>query len=285
MLVLGVDGCREGWVVVALDDGAFAGASRFETFDEVLAVGVGAEAIGVDMPIGLLGRGARACDRLVRAELGPRRSSVFAVPPRAALMQETYADANAACARLAGFGLSKQLWNLKAKILEVDSALAKAHRHERSRRTPRSESTTAKSVGRRARHAAVPWTTPTLDGLESLRRRARVLPPDERNARGAKNDERVVEVHPEASFRELAGAPLVEGKKSYDGVMRRLALLEGAGIVLPRVLSIGRVGIDDVLDAAAAAWSASRVALGVARRVPNLGAKQRDRGRTVAIWI
>jgi len=241
--VLGVDGCREGWVVVALEDGAFAGASRVDTFDEVMALGESAHAVGVDMPIGLVARGARTCDKRVQAELGPRRSSVFAVPPRSALMEASYADANAACARLAGFGLSKQLWNLKAKIVEVDASLARA------------------------------------------RRRARVVPPDGRREAQAVGVERVVEVHPEASFRELAGAPLADGKKSYDGVMRRLALLEGAGIVMPRVLSIGRVGVDDVLDAAAAAWSARRVALGAARRLPDTGPEQRDRGRTVAIWI
>lgn len=269
MRVFGVDGCKDGWVVVALEGGAFLSARRCATFAEVLDVGKGAHAIGVDMPIGLVEEGARTCDRLVQAELGPRRASLFTVPPRRALLADRYEDANATSAKLAGFGVSKQLWNLKPKILEVAQALAAL------------EAASPRPRAKRSRRA-LPGHAPALEERESLRRRARIVPPD---GMGPSARARIVEVHPEASFRELAGAPIDDGKKSYDGIMRRLELLESAGILLPRSLALGRVGIDDVLDAAAAAWTADRVARGLARSLPDARTTELDGGHPIAIWI
>jgi predicted RNase H-like nuclease len=96
--------------------------------------------------------------------------------------------------------------------------------------------------------------------------------------------DRVVEVHPEVSFRALAGQPLALAKSSWGGFALRRRLLAGAGVELPDELGpAGLAGPDDVLDAAAAAWSADRVARGVADTLP--GAPERDeRGRPVAIW-
>lgn len=74
-------------------------------------------------------------------------------------------------------------------------------------------------------------------------------------------DGRVVEVHPEVSFRALKGAYLEEPKTSWDGFMERRALLEGAGIAIPEALGRG-MPLVDVLDAAVAAWSAHRHARG-----------------------
>jgi predicted RNase H-like nuclease len=81
---------------------------------------------------------------------------------------------------------------------------------------------------------------------------------------------RIVEVHPELSFAAMAGAPLQAGKSSWAGLVTRRRLLADAGIVLADDLGPAgrRAGADDVLDAAAAAWSARRVASGQARRLP-----------------
>jgi predicted RNase H-like nuclease len=80
----------------------------------------------------------------------------------------------------------------------------------------------------------------------------------------------VVEVHPEVSFKELAGKPLDVNKHTWAGIERRRGLLAKAGIQLPSDLGrAGRhAGVDDVLDAAAAAWSARRVVAGRARTLP-----------------
>jgi len=70
------------------------------------------------------------------------------------------------------------------------------------------------------------------------------------------------EIHPEVSFKALAGAARLAGKHTWTGQAQRRALLEAAGIVIPT--DLGRAGLvaaaDDVLDAAVAAWSARRCA-------------------------
>jgi predicted RNase H-like nuclease len=82
----------------------------------------------------------------------------------------------------------------------------------------------------------------------------------------AARDPRVVEVHPECSFRELAGEPLEHPKTTWAGFRMRVRLLEAAGVVVPE---LPELPILDTVDAAAAAWSGLRVARGVARTLPD----------------
>ena len=100
----------------------------------------------------------------------------------------------------------------------------------------------------------------------------------------ATRDNRVYEVHPEVSFVALAGQHLEGSKKQWNGHNARRALLAAHGIVIPDDLgNTGTVGADDVLDAAAAAWTARRIADGQAVALPN--ALEYDvAGRRVAIW-
>jgi len=77
------------------------------------------------------------------------------------------------------------------------------------------------------------------------------------------------EVHPEVSFAAMNGRPLEHRKISWTGQMVRRALLARHGIQIPDQLgAAGNAGPDDVLDAAAAAWSAHRIATGHASRLP-----------------
>ena len=99
----------------------------------------------------------------------------------------------------------------------------------------------------------------------------------------AAQDPRVYEVHPEVSFRALAGNPL-SPKKQWNGHVERRTLLQQAGIIIPGYLgAAGTAGPDDVLDAAVAAWSASRIHAGVANSLPNPPELDAN-GRQVAIW-
>lgn len=99
----------------------------------------------------------------------------------------------------------------------------------------------------------------------------------------AATDPRVFEVHPEVSFRELAGEHLAWSKKSWNGLLLRRRLLGSAGIVLPDVIpDLEDVVSDDVVDAAAAAWSALRIAAGTKRSFPD--PPEEVDGRQVAIW-
>ena len=96
-------------------------------------------------------------------------------------------------------------------------------------------------------------------------------------------DSRFHEVHPEVSFRAMnGGEPLRYRKKEAGGVLERLELLGRHGIELPRLDAAAAVPLDDVVDAAAAAWSAHRIATGAARSLPD--PPQVLDGRRVAIW-
>ncbi|WP_426571173.1 DUF429 domain-containing protein [Aquihabitans sp. McL0605] len=104
----------------------------------------------------------------------------------------------------------------------------------------------------------------------------------------ALGDERLVEVFPEASFRQLNGADVPEYKKTAGGTLHRLALLRAAEppIVLPADLGpAGRVPVDDVLDAAAAAWSALRHADGRALALGDPAELDPATGRRIAVWV
>jgi len=126
MRVTGVDACRRGWVAVTLDvPGPAGGALRVAAVrvDEALAAllgRAGAGLTGIDMPLGLLESGWREADRAARGLLGPRRSSVFAIPPRAVWAQAGYQAANQRCRELTGQGFSIQAWGLRMKLLEAD---------------------------------------------------------------------------------------------------------------------------------------------------------------------
>ena len=131
--LLGIDGCPHGWVVVGRSAGKTEiNAQLFTHFASILDTVISAHsrsalAIIVDMPIGLAEAGRRPCEAMARAKLGPRRSSVFAVPRRPMLGFSKYQDANQwGKAQGQGGGLSKQAWNILAKIREIDEAITPA---------------------------------------------------------------------------------------------------------------------------------------------------------------
>ena len=76
---------------------------------------------------------------------------------------------------------------------------------------------------------------------------------------------RVVEVHPEVSFRRLAGTDVLPPKRTAAGRQARLTALATwlPGVALPAPLP-GRAKADDCLDALACAWTALRWSRGEA---------------------
>jgi len=89
------------------------------------------------------------------------------------------------------------------------------------------------------------------------------------------------EVHPELSFAALAGGtPLTDSKHTRSGLAIRRALLIRAGIALPP--RVPGAAEDDLLDAAAVAWSAGRIAAGTAVALTD-PAQRADDGREIAI--
>ncbi len=124
MRVTGVDACRQGWVAVSLETARPGGLRVDAVRGHASLAGVleedEASVVGIDMPLGLLETGWREADRAARGLLGPRRSSVFAIPPRAVWAQASYQAANQRCRELTGHGFSIQAWGLRAKLLEAD---------------------------------------------------------------------------------------------------------------------------------------------------------------------
>jgi len=121
--VAGIDGCPGGWIAVWLQlPGEIWNAGVASSWTG-LPLG-DSRMVAVDMPVGLAAQGARACDRAARALLPrARKSSVFPPPRRYMLGTAGWPDANAAGKVREGVGLSRQAWNLAAKIRELDRAL------------------------------------------------------------------------------------------------------------------------------------------------------------------
>ena len=226
MLVLGVDGCKTGWIAVALADGKDPEAHYLPTIGALEFLARRADAVAIDIPIGLPAAGPREADLLARRFLGARRSSVFLAPVREAIVAQTHALATQAALARTGTGISQQAYALGRKILEVERWLPSS-----------------------------PWP--------------------------------VYEVHPEVSFAVLLGAPARASKKTWAGMVERRDALQAAGVHLDRISADSvvatRASVDDMLDAAVAAWSAGRIARGAARSFPNPPELDAS-GNRVAIW-
>jgi len=94
--------------------------------------------------------------------------------------------------------------------------------------------------------------------------RSKVLEVDALSADG-----RLMEIHPEVSFCAMSSSQVQFPKKSWAGQQERRTLLADQGIVLPDDLGdVGVVPADDILDAAACAWSADRRRTGLAQTLP-----------------
>ena len=242
----GVDGATGGWVlaVTGARDRDPVEFSMWTSFAELWSQArqQSLVAVGIDMPIGLPSASPRSADERARKMLGPRRSSLFWTPPEAALNTSEYDAANQASRDHLGMGVSKQAFNLLPKIREVRSVLA----------------------------------------------------PAEFEASAAS---RAAEVHPELSFAAMAAVlhanvgpdrigeptssaeeptpsrPMTHPKRIQAGIAERLALLGSCftGITESAVLSPlagpPHPALDDLLDAAAAAWTARRIAAGDAEHL------------------
>lgn len=123
--MLGVDGCRAGWVGAVLAGTTLEVLVAPRITDLVAAArerNPDLAAVGIDMPIGLPDDRPRVSDALARLRLPRgRKSSVFPTPSRAACEATTHQEASAANREELGVGLSVQAFRLVPKILEVDA--------------------------------------------------------------------------------------------------------------------------------------------------------------------
>ncbi|AXG05355.1 DUF429 domain-containing protein [Haloplanus rubicundus] len=131
MTAVGVDWASGCWVVVVHEGDDATITTEPAMLNVWREHGRGADAVLVDIPIGLPETAPRACDRAAASLLGERHSSVFDVPCRAAVDAGGYEAARAEN----GGRLGSQSWGLVPRIREVDCFLdahpaAEAHVYE-----------------------------------------------------------------------------------------------------------------------------------------------------------
>jgi predicted RNase H-like nuclease len=116
---IGLDGYGKGWVAVLLD-----GDRQEISFhsDVAQALSCPFDRAGIDIPIGMTDDGERDCDLLARAKLRPHTSRVFTGARRWLWLEHSDPDdANREARRRQQKRISRQLWHLGRKIMEVDA--------------------------------------------------------------------------------------------------------------------------------------------------------------------
>ncbi|WP_299035585.1 DUF429 domain-containing protein [uncultured Pseudokineococcus sp.] len=246
-VVLGVDGARGRWAC-ALWAGPGA-APQLEVADgpqdvRDLAERHGAAVVGLDLPLGLVEAGPRWADEAARRRLAEAGASSPGADRRGAASRVFPTPARPVVAHGGSYAEARAL----------------------------------------ARQSGAP--SPSAQAFALF---AHVRAWDEAGARWGPGPE-LVEVHPELSFAAMAGRVLAP-KRSARGAQQRLGVLAGERGLGCGADALGAaletapaaVALDDALDAAAAAWSAHRVAGGSAEPLPR--EVQRDGDRVIAIWV
>lgn len=120
--VVGVDGCRGGWVAVTLS-GSTWNARIHPTFVDLVESYPDADRIAIDIPIGLATGVRRGADAGAKVMIRERRNSVFWSPDARIL---DYSDMAAANQFLLNVGLPRisiQTWCIVPKMREVNRAM------------------------------------------------------------------------------------------------------------------------------------------------------------------
>lgn len=249
-MIAGVDGCRAGWIAVVGRTQAEARVEIHASFGQLVDALPPDADIAVDMPIGLperIGKDGRCPESLIRPLLGPRQSSVFSIPSRAAIHAERGPFANAH---------------------ELRDA------HSRASVVARQTSDPPKSISIQA-FCLFPKIR-EIDALliERPELRPRVIESHPELAFWRLNGERA-----------MALPKKIKGRVNTAGMEERKALLARHG--MPRSLLDGSppngAGADDLLDAAAMFLIAQRHAQGLARPFPDPPHADAH-GIPIAIW-
>ncbi|ODN30929.1 DUF429 domain-containing protein [Fervidobacterium thailandense] len=123
-MLVGVDGTRNGWIYCLYEPSKKLDFYLSPTFT---IPDCDFRFMLVDIPIGLPSSGLRECDQLARKMLKGRASTVFTVPAREAVYAGDFKTALDINRRLQGRGFSKQFWNIRSKVIEVDTILRSKH--------------------------------------------------------------------------------------------------------------------------------------------------------------
>ncbi len=125
MFALGADAAgKAGWVGAVVGNRGFVAAHVHRTLAGLIVaaeagLGTSLQAIGVDIPIGLVDGPVRSVDVAARAYVGPRRSSVFPAPHPTVVHLEDHAEVNRALVAMGHPRISVQGFNLFPRIREA----------------------------------------------------------------------------------------------------------------------------------------------------------------------
>ena len=210
---VGIDGCRDGWIVVYSPISSFsqAKAQHYKKLSQLKEDFSKKSIIVIDIPIGLeTTKSNRMCDIEARKFLGSRSSTVFSPPCVDALYSKDYDEARVVNLKRTGKSISKQSWFLSKKILEAREC---------------------SEIG--------------LDLKEG---------------------------HPECSFAEFLGRPIIHNKKGMHGLLTRVGILNSLGFNLSELVEMlpksALAKADDLIDATILCWTASRLSKGKNRKFP-----------------
>lgn len=126
-LCIGVDGCNGGWIAAVIDQGELR-IERYRDIGELTSKYISFDNMLIDMVIGLPGnieQYERRPDSTARCLIAPRTSTIFAVPSRQAVYENSEAAQIKANKLALGKGLSKQTMALIPKMREMDEFLFK----------------------------------------------------------------------------------------------------------------------------------------------------------------
>ncbi|WP_244480683.1 DUF429 domain-containing protein [Mesorhizobium sp. Root157] len=249
--IVGVDGCKGGWIAVSADPGHAPAVRIYATFAALVADLPANALIAVDMPIGLpdfTGEGGRGPESLARPLLKERQSSVFSIPSRSAVYAET------------------------APFTTVDEWYA-AHRRASAVARQTSEPPRGISIQAFGIFSKIREIDALLVAEPALRTRIYESHPEV------------------AFCRLNNGEPMslpkkIKGAVNPAGMAQRKALLCRYGYAQAFVDQSPPPGaaLDDFLDAAAMMLIAARIVLGEARSLPDPPLLDRH-GISVAIWV
>ncbi|MCR5507480.1 MAG: DUF429 domain-containing protein [Lachnospiraceae bacterium] len=131
MICLGADGCKAGWIVAVLEEDLRL--ERYPSIDKIIEAYPEFSAFLIDMVIGLRDSLEQIRpDDMARKELKPRGSTLFPVPSRSAVYQDTYDEQKKANISSLGKSLSKQSSAIIPKIREMDEFMS-AHPEYRNK--------------------------------------------------------------------------------------------------------------------------------------------------------
>ena len=121
--VIGIDGCRAGWITTKILDNQLLSFQIIENLNDDYLKQSNLSHIGIDIPLQLSHTGKRLAEIEARGLLKKRACTIFSPPTLNALMAKNYIDACDVNFKECGKRISKQSWNLFPKIIEANTFL------------------------------------------------------------------------------------------------------------------------------------------------------------------